>query len=320
LCGLLSAHSRMPHSLSNRGSVSVPPLKEMVLETRLKDAMLLEAQILKTKVLTSLLNKEKEAEAQKKEVLGKASRIKQLEEVNEKQKNQILKMKSLIQPLRDTIVEQATELTQSQMEIGRMQVKLKDFELKVNDSVEKADFLTRKLEEKTRECLQLREVKTSISEVEEELTKVKSDCEDVKKRNVQIEKELEEKKRLKRHLLTFQQNLGDLKTNRNEKHSRSSNEVKVGVKRKNEPTDEVLSNKKLKIVEQLKVMEENGEVALENEDIGKKNAESDLDQKEKCTFGTEKRQVKILPNGESRERMSLVSEKGLWFLRSTLST
>ena len=82
----------------------------------------------------------------------------------------------------------------------------------------------------------------------------------------------------------------------------------------------MLSNKKLKIVEQLKVMEENGEVALENEDIGKKSAESDLDQKEKCTFGTEKRQVKILPDGESRERMSLVSEKGLWFLRSTLST
>ena len=48
---------------------------------------------------------------------------------------------------------------------------------------------------------------------------------------------------------------------------------------------------------------------------------NELDQEEtpveeNCPF---KREVKMLSEGESRERMSLVSEKGLWFLKSTVS-
>jgi len=288
----------------------------MALETRLKDAMLLEGEILKTKVLTSLFNKEKEAVALKKEVLEKASTIEELQKVNEKQKNQVLKMRSLVQPLRDTIVEQAKL---SQMEVGEMQVKVEALQLKVNESEEKADFLTRKLEEKTRECLLLGEAKKSMAE--ELLAKVKSDCEIVKKKNLQIEKELE-KKRLERRMLTFEQDSGHLKINQKEKHRRSIKEVKVGVKRKNELIDAVSNNKKLKVVEHLKVMVENGEVA--NEEVSKKSAESEVDQEkkveEKCRIRTAKRDLKISPQEESRERMSLVSEKGLWFLRNTAST
>ena len=52
----------------------------MALEMRLKDAMLLEVELFKTKVLTSLLNKENETLALKKEVLEKASRIQELEQ------------------------------------------------------------------------------------------------------------------------------------------------------------------------------------------------------------------------------------------------
>ena len=287
----------------------------MALETRLKEAMLREGEILKTKVLTSLFNKEKEAVALKKEVLEKASTIEELEKVNEKQKNQVLKMRSLVQPLRDTVVEQAK---QSQMEVGEMQVKVEALELKVNESEEKADLLTRKLEEKTRECLLLGEAKKSMAE--ELLAKVKSDCEIVKKKNLQIEKELENK-RLERRMLTFEQHLGDLKRNPKEKHRRFVKEAKVGVKRKKEPIDGLSNNKKLKVVEHLKVMVENGEVA--NEEVGKNSAESGVDQtsvEEKCRHGMGKRDLKISPQEESRKRMSLVSEKGLWFLRSAVST
>lgn len=274
-----------------------------------------EGEILKTKVLTSLFNKEKEAVALKKEVLEKASTIEELEKVNEKQKNQVLKMRSLVQPLRDTVVEQAK---QSRMEVGEMQVKVEALELKVNESEEKADLLTRKLEEKTRECLLLGEAKKSMAE--ELLAKVKSDCEIVKKKNLQIEKELENK-RLERRMLTFEQHLGDLKRNPKEKHRRFVKEAKVGVKRKKEPIDGLSNNKKLKVVEHLKVMVENGEVA--NEEVGKKSAESGVDQtsvEEKCRYGMGKRDLKISPQEESRKRMSLVSEKGLWFLRSAVST
>jgi len=284
----------------------------------MKDAMLLEAEILKTKVLTSLLTKEKEAVTLKKEVLEKASTINELAKVKEKQKNQVQKMKSLIQPLRDTIVEQGTELAQSQIKVGEMKVKVKALKRQVNENEERAEILSRKLEEKTRECLKFGEAKKSMAEVEELLAKVKSDYEDVKKRNLHIEQELEEKKRLKRRMLTFEQHLGDLKSNENEKHRRSFKEAKAGVKRKNELTDAVSNKKKLKIVEQLIVNEvANGEVVKESSEI-----ENELDQvetsvEENCSF---KREVKMLSEGESRERMSLVSEKGLWFLKSTVST
>jgi len=285
----------------------------------MKDAMLLEAEILKTKVLTSLLTKEKEAVTLKKEVLEKASTINELAKVKEKQKNQVQKMKSLIQPLRDTIVEQGTELAQSQIKVGEMKVKVKALKRQVNENEERAEILSRKLEEKTRECLKFGEAKKSMAEVEELLAKVKSDYEDVKKRNLHIEQELEEKKRLKRRMLTFEQHLvGDLKSNHNEKHRRSFKEAKVGVKRKNA----VSNKKKLKIVEHLKVRVENSEVA--NEEVVKESSEivNELDQEEtsveeNCPF---KREVKMLSEGESRERMSLVSEKGLWFLKSTVST
>jgi len=288
----------------------------------MKDAMLLEAEILKTKVLTSLLKKENEAVTLKKEVLEKASTINELAKVNEKQKNQVQKMKSLIQPLRDTIVEQATELAQSQIKVGEMKVKVKALEVQVNENEERAEILSRKLEEKTIECLKLGEGKKSMAEVEELLAKVKSDYEDVKKRNLHIEQELEEKKRLKRRMLTFEQHLGDLKSNHNEKHRRSFKEAKVGVKRKNELSDAVSNQKKLKIVEHLKVRVENSEVA--NEEVVKESSEivNELDQEEtsveeNCPF---KMEVKMLSEGESRERMSLVSEKGLWFLKRTVST
>lgn len=274
-----------------------------------------EGEILKTKVLTSLFNKEKEAVALKKEVLEKASTIEELEKVNEKQKNQVLKMRSLVQPLRDTVVEQAK---QSRMEVGEMQVKVEALELKVNESEEKADLLTRKLEEKTRECLLLGEAKKSMAE--ELLAKVKSDCEIVKKKNLQIEKELENK-RLERRMLTFEQHLGDLKRNPKEKHRRFVKEAKVGVKRKKEPIDGLSNNKKLKVVEHLKVMEDNGEVA--NEEVVKKCAESKVDQEGKSVegrFRMEERVVKISPQEATRERKSLVSEKGLWFLRGSVST
>ena len=155
--------------------------------------MLLEGEILKTKVLASLFNKEREAMALKKEVLEKASKIEELEKVNEKQKTQVQRMRSLVQPLRDTIVVQAK---QSQLEVGEMQVKVKALEVKVNESEEKADLLTRRLEEKRRECLQLGDTKESVAQVEELLAKVKSGCEIVKKKNLQIEKELEKKRLL----------------------------------------------------------------------------------------------------------------------------
>jgi len=287
----------------------------MALEMILKGAMLVEGEILKSKVLSSLLNKEKEAVALKKEVLEKASTIEELEKVNKKQKNQILRMRSLVQPLRDTILEQTK---QSHKEVGEMQVKVDALELKVNEMEEKADLLTKKLEEKTRECLQLGEAKKSMAE--ELLARVKSDCEIVKKKNIKIEKELE-KKRVERRILTFEQPLGDFKSNQKEQFRRSFKEAKVGVKRKHGLMDAVSNNKKLKVVEHLKVMEDNGEVA--NEEVVKKCAESKVDQEGKSVegrFRMEERVVKISPQEATRERKSLVSEKGLWFLRGSVST
>ena len=170
-------------------------LREMTLERRLKDAMLLEGEILKTKVLASLFNKEKEAMALKKEVLEKASKIEELEKENEKRKTQVQRMRYLVQPLRDTIVAQAK---QSQLEVGEMQAKVKALEVKINESEEKADLLTTRLEEKRRECLELGDAKKSLAQVEELLAKVKSGSEIVKKNNRQIEKELEKKRLLTR--------------------------------------------------------------------------------------------------------------------------
>merc|ERR1719234_1298844 len=87
-----------------------------------------------------------------------------------------------------------------------MQAKVKVLELKCKEGKEKADALTRNLEDKTRECSKLGEAKKTT--VEELLAKVKSDCENVKKNNLQIEKELE-KKRLERQILTVEQHLGN---------------------------------------------------------------------------------------------------------------
>merc|ERR1711971_790466 len=104
----------------------------------------------------------------------------------------------------------------------------KALELKSKEGEEKADALTRILEDKTRECSKLEQAAT----VEELLAKVKSDSENVKKKNLQIEKELE-KKRLEKHSLTFDQHLG----NQTGKHRRSLKEGQVGAKRKNELLD-----------------------------------------------------------------------------------
>ena len=289
----------------------------MALEMRLKDAMLLEVELFKSKVLTSLLNKDNETLLLKKEVREKVSTIKELEQVNEKQKNQVLRMKSLIQPLRDTITDQKGELAWNGVEGGRMQARVKALELKLKEGEEKADALTRKLEDKTRECSKLGEAKKNASLVEELLVKVKSDSADVKKKNLQIEKELE-KKRFERQILSFEQHMG----NQAGKHRRFLLEGKVGVKRKYELLDGVSKNKKLKVVEHLKVMEEKREVAtqmkLSNEEVAESKSKSAVNQKEKSV--EEGCQFKISPQGESRERMSLVSEKGRWFLKSAVST
>ena len=288
----------------------------MALEMRLKDAMLLEVELFKTKVLTSLLNKENETLALKKEVLEKASTIKELEQVNEKQNNQVLRLKSLVQPLRDTITNQKDELARSEMEGGEMLARVIALKLKLKEGEEKADALTRKLEDKTRECSKLGEAKKSASIVEELLVKVKSDCADVKKKNLQIERELE-KKRLERQILTFEQHLG----NPTGKHRGSFKEGEVGVKRKYELLDGVSKNKKLKVVEHLKVMGENREVAtqmkLSNEEVVK-SSKSVVNQEEKSV--EDRCQSKISLQGERKERMSLVSEKGRWFLKSAVST
>jgi len=286
------------------------------MEMRLKDAMLLEVELFKTKVLTSLLNKENETLALKKEVLEKASTIKELEQVNEKQNNQVLRLKSLVQPLRDTITNQKDELARSEMEGGEMQARVIALELKLKEGEEKADALTRKLEDKTRECSKLGEAKKSASIVEELLVKVKSDCADVKKKNLQIERELE-KKRLERQILTFEQHLG----NPTGKHRGPLKEGEVVVKRKYELLDGVSKNKKLKVVEHLKVAAENKEVATQlkmaNEEVAW-SSKSEVNPKEKSV--KERCQPKISLQGERKERMSLVSEKGRWFLKSAVST
>ena len=120
-------------------------------------------------------------------------------------------------------------------------------------------------------------------------------------------------------MLTYEQHLEDLKSDRREKHRQSYEDVKMGVKRKNELVDAVPDNKKLKVFEHLKVLAENYEVS--NEEVAKKSVVSEVNKgeksvEEKCQLRTEKRGVKE----ESRERMSLVSEEGLWFLRSTASS
>ena len=234
--------------------------------------------------------------------------------MNKKQKNQVLRLKSLIQPLRDTITNQKDELARSEMEGGEMQARVKALELKLKEVEEKADDVTRKLEDKTRECSKLGEAKKSAAIVEELLVKVKSDCADAKKKNLQIEKELE-KKRLERHILTFEQHLD----NQTGKHRGSF--IEVGVKRKYELLDGVSKNKKLKVVEHLKVAAENKEVATQlkmaNEEVAW-SSKSEVNPKEKSV--KERCQPKISLQGERKERMSLVSEKGRWFLKSAVST
>ena len=269
----------------------------------LKDAMLQEMDTLKTKVLTSLFSKERVAVALKKEVLDKSTTIQGLEQVNEKQRRQISKMKSLIQPLKDTVEDQGVEMTKSRKEFDEIRARVKALELKVKQGEKRADSLSRKLEEKTRECLKLVERKECVAEVEELLARVKSDCEDVKKRNIQIEKELE-KKRLEKQMLTFEQHLGDVKNHQIEKQTRPLGE---GVKRKKEMANGVTKNK-IRVVEHLKVMVEDNEVATQlhfpNGGVGG----SAVRQEEK------KGEVKI------SKRMSLVSENGLWYLKGTGST
>ena len=120
-------------------------------------------------------------------------------------------------------------------------------------------------------------------------------------------------------MLTYEQHLEDLKSDRREKHRQSYEDVKMGVKRKNELVDAVPDNKKLKVFEHLKVMAKNDEVL--NEEVTKKSVATEVNKEEKsveekCQLRTEKRGLKE----ESRERMSLVSEKGLWFLRGSVST
>ena len=270
----------------------------------LKDAMLQEMDTLKAKILTSLFSKERVAVALKKEVLDKSTTIQGLEQVNEKQRRQISKMKSLIQPLKDTVEDQGVEMTKSRKEFDEIRARVKALELKVKQGEKRADSLSRKLEEKTRECLKLVERKECVAEVEELLARVKSDCEDVKKRNIQIEKELE-KKRLEKQMLTFEQHLGDVKSHQIEKQTRPLGE---GVKRKKELTNAVTKNKKIRVVEHLKVMVEDNEVATQlhfpNGGVGG----SAVRQEEK------KGEVKI------SKRMSLVSENGLWYLKGTGST
>ena len=270
----------------------------------LKDAMLQEMDTLKAKILTSLFSKERVAVALKKEVLDKSTTIQGLEQVNEKQRRQISKMKSLIQPLKDTVEDQGVEMTKSRKEFDEIRARVKALELKVKQGEKRADSLSRKLEEKTRECLKLVERKECVAEVEELLARVKSDCEDVKKRNIQIEKELE-KKRLEKQMLTFEQHLGDVKNHQIEKQTRPLGE---GVKRKKELTNAVTKNKKIRVVEHLKVMVEDNEVATQlhfpNGGVGG----SAVRQEEK------KGEVKI------SKRMSLVSENGLWYLKGTGST
>ena len=266
--------------------------------------MLQEMDTLKAKILTSLFSKERVAVALKKEVLDKSTTIQGLEQVNEKQRRQISKMKSLIQPLKDTVEDQGVEMTKSRKEFDEIRARVKALELKVKQGEKRADSLSRKLEEKTRECLKLVERKECVAEVEELLARVKSDCEDVKKRNIQIEKELE-KKRLEKQMLTFEQHLGDVKNHQIEKQTRPLGE---GVKRKKELTNAVTKNKKIRVVEHLKVMVEDNEVATQlhfpNGGVGG----SAVRQEEK------KGEVKI------SKRMSLVSENGLWYLKGTGST
>ena len=270
----------------------------------LKGAMLQEMDTLKAKILTSLFSKERVAVALKKEVLDKSTTIQGLEQVNEKQRRQISKMKSLIQPLKDTVEDQGVEMTKSRKEFDEIRARVKALELKVKQGEKRADSLSRKLEEKTRECLKLVERKECVAEVEELLARVKSDCEDVKKRNIQIEKELE-KKRLEKQMLTFEQHLGDVKNHQIEKQTRPLGE---GVKRKKELTNAVTKNKKIRVVEHLKIMVEDNEVATQlhfpNGGVGG----SAVRQEEK------KGEVKI------SKRMSLVSENGLWYLKGTGST
>ena len=85
----------------------------------LKDAMLQEMDTLKAKILTSLFSKERVAVALKKEVLDKSTTIQGLEQVNEKQRRQISKMKSLIQPLKDTVEDQGVEMTERRKDAGQ---------------------------------------------------------------------------------------------------------------------------------------------------------------------------------------------------------
>merc|ERR1712192_16683 len=125
--------------------------------------------------------------------------------------------------------------------------------------------------------------------------------------NLQIGKELE-KKRLERQSLTFEQHSGNLTG----KHRRSL-EGEVGAKRKNELLDGLSKHKKLKVFEHIKAMDENREVV--NEGVAK--SKSEVNQEKKPT--EEGCQLKISSQGKSRERMSLVSEKGCWFLKSAVS-
>ena len=72
-------------------------------------------------------------------------------------------------------------------------------------------------------------------------------------------------------------------------------------------------------------MAEKGEIS--NEKVAKKNVVGEVIKEEKsveeiCQLGPEKREVKEAKRSEtkegSKERMALVSEKGLWFLRSAV--
>ena len=77
-------------------------------------------------------------------------------------------------------------------------------------------------------------------------------------------------------MLTYEQHLEDLKSDRGEKHRQSYEDVKMGVKRKNELVDAVPDNKKLKVFEHLKVMAENDEVS--NEDVNDSDSDDGLNE------------------------------------------
>ena len=117
---------KTPKKDSNEdGSVCHQECSEtLVVEEELMEGMLKNAKLVESRVLSALRSQKNRIEELNKDLQNRDDRAGALEHENIKRKEQVLKMKSLIQPLRDEVVRQKTAVEDNLVEISKKDKKI----------------------------------------------------------------------------------------------------------------------------------------------------------------------------------------------------